>query len=196
MITVTTPSGTVSQVAGGLSQSLITKEKERQEKERKAKREADAKARVRHVNVLYSSIDADIQAANANATHASGSAGAQAGAARNVSTTGGTAASARTANASAPSNVPIPSHSQPPTAPSGPSTPSAAQFLATTSNQGKNGTAGGQVLEFNHAISFVNKIKNRFNSDPETYKQFLEILQTYQRDTRDIAEVSCPKDQT
>jgi hypothetical protein len=46
MITVTTPSGTVSQVAGGLSQSLITKEKERQEKERKTKREADAKARV------------------------------------------------------------------------------------------------------------------------------------------------------
>lgn len=47
MITVTTPSGTVSQVAGGLSQSLLTKEKERQEKERKAKREqADAKARV------------------------------------------------------------------------------------------------------------------------------------------------------
>lgn len=45
------------------------------------------------------------------------------------------------------------------------------------------------MVEFNHAISFVNKIKNRFNSDPETYKQFLEILQTYQRDTKDIAEV-------
>lgn len=44
------------------------------------------------------------------------------------------------------------------------------------------------MLEFNHAISFVNKIKNRFNTEPETYKNFLEILQTYQRDQK-IEEV-------
>ena len=48
------------------------------------------------------------------------------------------------------------------------------------------------MLEFNHAISFVNKIKTRFNTDTETYKQFLEILQTYQRDGREIQEVSWP----
>ena len=47
-----------------------------------------------------------------------------------------------------------------------------------------------QGVEFNHAISFVNKIKNRYDNDPETYKQFLEVLQTYQRDQREIAEVS------
>jgi paired amphipathic helix protein Sin3a len=84
---------------------------------------------------------------------------------------------------------------------SGPSTPGAAQFLATGGlghqqgqqagqRAGAAGTgAGAPILEFNHAISFVNKIKNRFNSEPETYKNFLEILQTYQRDQK-IDEVS------
>jgi paired amphipathic helix protein Sin3a len=49
----------------------------------------------------------------------------------------------------------------------------------------------GPMVEFNHAIAFVNKIKNRFSGDPDTYKQFLEILQTYQKETKDIQEVSC-----
>ncbi|KAK9763347.1 hypothetical protein K7432_010059 [Basidiobolus ranarum] len=44
-------------------------------------------------------------------------------------------------------------------------------------------------VEFNHAINYVNKIKNRFSSDPETYKQFLEILQTYQKEQKPIQEV-------
>ncbi|KAI9254321.1 hypothetical protein EDC94DRAFT_238533 [Helicostylum pulchrum] len=44
-------------------------------------------------------------------------------------------------------------------------------------------------VEFNHAINYVNKIKNRFSSDPEIYKQFLEILQTYQKDQKPIQEV-------
>lgn len=44
-------------------------------------------------------------------------------------------------------------------------------------------------VEFNHAISYVNKIKNRFASQPEIYKQFLEILQTYQRESKPIQEV-------
>jgi len=35
----------------------------------------------------------------------------------------------------------------------------------------------------------VNKIKNRFSNDPETYKQFLEILQTYQKEQRPIQDV-------
>ncbi|BGP01202.1 hypothetical protein NBRC10513v2_002153 [Rhodotorula toruloides] len=46
-----------------------------------------------------------------------------------------------------------------------------------------------QVMEFNHAINYVNKIKNRFAKEPETYKTFLEILQTYQKDQRPIQEV-------
>ncbi|KAI5302533.1 hypothetical protein KEM56_000607 [Ascosphaera pollenicola] len=55
----------------------------------------------------------------------------------------------------------------------------------------------GQVLadgkrgpvEFNHAINYVNKIKNRFSDSPEIYKQFLEILQTYQRESKPIQDV-------
>ncbi|KAI8461296.1 hypothetical protein BY996DRAFT_4573648 [Phakopsora pachyrhizi] len=44
-------------------------------------------------------------------------------------------------------------------------------------------------LEFNHAITYVNKIKNRYAGDPKTYQTFLDILQTYQRDARPIQEV-------
>lgn len=47
----------------------------------------------------------------------------------------------------------------------------------------------GGPVEFNHAINYVNKIKNRFSSQPEIYKSFLEILQTYQREQLRIAEV-------
>ena len=96
-----------------------------------------------------------------------------------------------------PGPLPIPLRAQQLVPPSGPSTPSAAQFLASGGLNGSHtatisafaARAGAPYVEFNHAISFVNKIKTRFNNDPETYKQFLEILQTYQRDTRDIAEV-------
>ncbi|KAL1296692.1 hypothetical protein AAFC00_000168 [Neodothiora populina] len=44
-------------------------------------------------------------------------------------------------------------------------------------------------VEFNHAISYVNKIKNRFSAQPDIYKQFLEILQTYQRESKPIQDV-------
>lgn len=47
----------------------------------------------------------------------------------------------------------------------------------------------GDPVEFNHAISYVNKIKTRFVSQPDIYKTFLEILQTYQREQLRIAEV-------
>ncbi|SCV74211.1 BQ2448_6643 [Microbotryum intermedium] len=50
--------------------------------------------------------------------------------------------------------------------------------------------AGAQPqLEFNHAINYVNKIKTRFTKDPDTYKTFLEILQTYQKEMKPIQEV-------
>ena len=35
-------------------------------------------------------------------------------------------------------------------------------------------------VEFNNAISYVNKIKTRFLDHPEIYRSFLEILHTYQ----------------
>ncbi|KAJ2162455.1 hypothetical protein GGF46_000696 [Coemansia sp. RSA 552] len=44
-------------------------------------------------------------------------------------------------------------------------------------------------VEFNHAITYVNKIKMRFAAEPDRYKEFLEILQTYQKESRPIQEV-------
>lgn len=71
---------------------------------------------------------------------------------------------------------------------------------AALPGQALNGIAQGAQLggvgaekrgpvEFNHAISYVNKIKNRFASQPDIYKQFLEILQTYQRESKPIQDV-------
>ncbi|KAH9858239.1 hypothetical protein C2E23DRAFT_718829 [Lenzites betulinus] len=42
--------------------------------------------------------------------------------------------------------------------------------------------------EFHHAINYLNKIKLRYQDDPETYKQFLEILQTYQKEQRHVQD--------
>ncbi|KAI0008162.1 hypothetical protein F4779DRAFT_618924 [Xylariaceae sp. FL0662B] len=68
-------------------------------------------------------------------------------------------------------------------------TPSGPQGGPTSnSNQQANIEKRGPV-EFNHAISYVNKIKNRFQDKPEIYKQFLEILQTYQREQKPIQDV-------
>jgi paired amphipathic helix protein Sin3a len=47
----------------------------------------------------------------------------------------------------------------------------------------------GQPLEFDHAINYVTTIKRRFAAEPETYKKFLEILHTYQKEQRGIKEV-------
>lgn len=46
-----------------------------------------------------------------------------------------------------------------------------------------------QPVEFDHAINYVTTIKKRFASEPETYKKFLEILHTYQKEQRGIKEV-------
>ncbi|CAG8958414.1 hypothetical protein HYFRA_00011091 [Hymenoscyphus fraxineus] len=54
---------------------------------------------------------------------------------------------------------------------------------------GQQGLEKRGPVEFNHAISYVNKIKNRFQDRPEIYKQFLEILQTYQRESKPIQDV-------
>ncbi|KAM9917618.1 hypothetical protein OXX80_013216, partial [Metschnikowia pulcherrima] len=60
--------------------------------------------------------------------------------------------------------------------------------LAQYSQESQSAGTGGQI-EFNHAISYVNKIKTRFANQPDIYKQFLEILQTYQREQKPIGEV-------
>ncbi|KAI9741094.1 MAG: Transcriptional regulatory protein sin3 [Cirrosporium novae-zelandiae] len=94
------------------------------------------------------------------------------------------------------------------------STPEAQGVPISQSPAGVNGAGGAQAglerrgpVEFNHAISYVNKIKvldallrntnnftdkkikNRFSNQPEIYKQFLEILQTYQRESKPIQDV-------
>ncbi|KAJ6838532.1 paired amphipathic helix protein Sin3-like 4 [Iris pallida] len=44
-------------------------------------------------------------------------------------------------------------------------------------------------VEFEEAISFVNKIKNRFHADEHVYKSFLDILNMYRRESKSIQEV-------
>ncbi|EZF54316.1 hypothetical protein H113_02964 [Trichophyton rubrum MR1459] len=81
--------------------------------------------------------------------------------------------------------------------PPGSHTPGPSQPIGSmATGMGPSGVIPGQVdaskrgpVEFNHAISYVNKIKNRFSDSPEIYKQFLEILQTYQRESKPIQDV-------
>ncbi|CAL1357250.1 unnamed protein product [Linum trigynum] len=44
-------------------------------------------------------------------------------------------------------------------------------------------------VEFEEAISFVNKIKTRFQGDDHVYKAFLDILNMYRKDNKSITEV-------
>lgn len=238
MITVTTPTGTVSQVPGRFSAAISAHDAEAERQAAAAAAAATAasgsvaagegaQANGRGPSPGRYGAQAASTAAKATGSTlgvtpamqyppaqshlSSGPPPFQSGQSRTPATTAAQAAAApagaapRTATGAAaqPSSLgplPIPSN---PTAPSGPSTPSAAQFLAsgglggsqaasTAAATAQGGTgARPAILEFNHAITFVNKIKTRFTSEPDTYKQFLEILQTYQRDTRDIGEVSC-----
>mmetsp|Transcript_29391 Transcript_29391/g.90951 ORF Transcript_29391/g.90951 Transcript_29391/m.90951 type:complete len:684 (-) Transcript_29391:996-3047(-) len=51
------------------------------------------------------------------------------------------------------------------------------------------GEAASAPVEFDHAITYVTTIKKRFAHEPETYKAFLEILHTYQKEQRSIKDV-------
>mmetsp|Transcript_36011 Transcript_36011/g.80148 ORF Transcript_36011/g.80148 Transcript_36011/m.80148 type:complete len:1160 (+) Transcript_36011:163-3642(+) len=46
-----------------------------------------------------------------------------------------------------------------------------------------------QPVEFDQAISYVNKIKTRFNNDERVYKAFLEILNLYRKGQKNITNV-------
>ncbi|GMI99169.1 SIN3-like 2 [Hibiscus trionum] len=46
-----------------------------------------------------------------------------------------------------------------------------------------------RTVEFDEAISFVNKIKRRFQHDEHVYKSFLDVLNMYRREHKDIHEV-------
>jgi len=47
----------------------------------------------------------------------------------------------------------------------------------------------GKPPEFDHAIGYVTKIKHRFGGDPTTYREFLEILHSYQKQKESIKDV-------
>ncbi|KAH7914733.1 hypothetical protein BJ138DRAFT_1170371 [Hygrophoropsis aurantiaca] len=66
------------------------------------------------------------------------------------------------------------------------STTAAASFLGNLSN--RNAIDNKSSGEFNHAIQYLNKIKARYSNDPDTYKQFLEILQTYQKEQKHLQD--------
>lgn len=67
--------------------------------------------------------------------------------------------------------------------------PPQAEQQALQQQAGQQQSAGQPPLEFDHAINYVTTIKRRFSSEPETYKKFLEILHTYQKEQRGIKEV-------
>ena len=83
---------------------------------------------------------------------------------------------------------------QQPTPPSAPLPIPASQTTpATIAAAAQPGQQNNQPVEFNHAINYVNKIKHRFQGQPDVYKQFLEILHTYQKDQRAMKEGGVPK---
>jgi paired amphipathic helix protein Sin3a len=71
-----------------------------------------------------------------------------------------------------------------------------AEHLNNLNNNGNKTVQVEKEFNFNHAIQYLNKIKARYADDPNTYKQFLDILQTYwhkeQRDSHGVSFVfSC-----
>jgi paired amphipathic helix protein Sin3a len=71
-----------------------------------------------------------------------------------------------------------------------PQTTAAASVLGNLNNNNRNAVDRQPPGEFNHAIHYLNKIKARYADDANTYKQFLDILQTYQKEQRHLHDVS------
>src|SRR5262249_31827587 len=69
-------------------------------------------------------------------------------------------------------------------------TTAAANVLGNMGTNNKGATETQPAGEFNHAIHYLNKIKARYADDPNTYKQFLDILQTYQREQNHLQDAS------
>uniref|UniRef100_A0A8D0CHK2 Paired amphipathic helix protein Sin3b n=1 Tax=Scleropages formosus TaxID=113540 RepID=A0A8D0CHK2_SCLFO len=60
--------------------------------------------------------------------------------------------------------------------------------LPTSSSSSSPPGSEPSPVEFDSAISYVNKIKNRFLDHPEIYRSFLEILHTYQKEQLEVKE--------
>ncbi|WVO13131.1 hypothetical protein L204_100743 [Cryptococcus depauperatus] len=210
LITVTTPAGTVSQIPGNFAAAIDQREREAREAGLNAvapptdlPRDSRTSPTAPFVAPPAPTPGQGLPSLNALQSHLTNGPSPFQGGTHAVRPPTNVPAVRQASSTQTPGPLPLPPHTQHPLPPSGPSTPSAAQFLASgglshgnqsvpqaqRSSSGGGSGAGAPILEFNHAITFVNKIKTRFNNDPDTYKQFLEILQTYQRDTRDIDEV-------
>ncbi|KAG8440289.1 hypothetical protein GDO86_006159 [Hymenochirus boettgeri] len=72
--------------------------------------------------------------------------------------------------------------------PAQPHTPGPLAHATPTATAATPTMQNNQPVEFNHAINYVNKIKNRFQGQPDIYKAFLEILHTYQKEQRNAKE--------
>ncbi|KAI8874130.1 PAH2 domain-containing protein, partial [Ramicandelaber brevisporus] len=74
-----------------------------------------------------------------------------------------------------------------------PVTPSAANAVRTTSAASIGGPQAAQTpaapTTTPAAINYVNRIKDRFRHQPDVYQRFLDILQSFQRESRPIDEV-------
>ncbi|KAJ3130062.1 Transcriptional regulatory protein sin3 [Nowakowskiella sp. JEL0407] len=64
-----------------------------------------------------------------------------------------------------------------------------AQIQPPTNGSLPNQPTPRPAVEFNHAINYVNKIKVRYAGQPDIYKQFLEILKSYQEKQKPIHDV-------
>ncbi|KAF9469764.1 histone deacetylase complex, SIN3 component [Collybia nuda] len=69
-----------------------------------------------------------------------------------------------------------------------PQTTAAASLLGNLNGNNRNPVERQPPGEFNHAIHYLNKIKARYSDDANTYKQFLDILQTYQKEQRHLQD--------
>lgn len=96
-----------------------------------------------------------------------------------------------TAKSQSSSKGPQPLHPSVATTQNRPIVPSAptSEHVSTAPPQQQQQKQQIQAVEFDHAISYVTKIKRRFANDPSIYHSFLEILHNYQREQRGIKEV-------
>lgn len=107
-----------------------------------------------------------------------------------VNVTSGSASVAQTEAGSAPTTEvkAVPSEASSSSTPAGPPEPPSRLSLPLSSRESHQATTSSvsppasetSPVEFDSAISYVNKIKNRFLDHPEIYRAFLEILHTYQ----------------
>uniref|UniRef100_A0A665TJ59 Paired amphipathic helix protein Sin3b n=1 Tax=Echeneis naucrates TaxID=173247 RepID=A0A665TJ59_ECHNA len=98
----------------------------------------------------------------------------------------------QTSEAKAASSESLPSSTS-----AGPPEPPSRLSLPLTNRESQNQATSSSVsppasetspVEFDSAISYVNKIKNRFLDHPEIYRAFLEILHTYQKEQLEVKE--------